>query len=401
VTVYRSSWVVPIVSAPIRDGWVAVEDGVIADLGEGRPAPGAVDLGDVILLPALVNAHTHLELSYLRGAIAPSSLLVEWIRQVMAARRRMADPRDPGIIDAARLAIGDALRTGTGLIGDISNTLVAVPLLREARMPSRVFYELLGFNTADPLGQVRRARAEADEAAGGDAVVSVSIAPHAPYSVSPDLFAAIRADLDAHPGDVSSIHLAESADEVELVAAGTGRWRTLLSDVGAWNDSWRPPGVSPVRYLGNLGFLTSRVLAVHAVQCSAGDLLLLRTRGTPVVSCPRSNRYVGVGSPPLTAFYEAGLTVAFGTDSLASVEDLNLFSELAEARRIAPSIAAGRLLASATLHGARALGAGDRFGSIERGKQGALVAVQTPGAIDDVEEYLVSGVEPEAIERIG
>jgi cytosine/adenosine deaminase-related metal-dependent hydrolase len=143
------------------------------------------------------------------------------------------------------------------------------------------------------------------------------------------------------------------------------------------------------------------VLAVHAVQCDAEDLALLRTHGTAVVSCPRSNRHVGVGSPPLAAFYDAGLTVAFGTDSLASATDLNLFAELAEARRIAPSIPAGVLLASATLHGARALGAGHRFGSIEPGKRAALVAVRAPAAIDDVEEYLVSGVVTDAIRRIG
>jgi len=96
--------------------------------------------------------------------------------------------------------------------------------------------------------------------------------------------------------------------------------------------------------------------------------------------------------PPLGNFYDAGVPVAFGTDSLASVEDLNMFSELAEARRIAPTVTARRLLESATLTGARALGFGDDYGTIEPGKRAALISVRVPAAVRDVEEYLVSGV---------
>src|SRR5690606_12639328 len=126
----------------------------------------------------------------------------------------------------------------------------------------------------------------------------------------------------------------------------------------------------------------------------------LRDLGVTVVSCPRSNVYVGVGSPPLEAFYAAGLDVAFGTDSLASVDDLNMFAELHEARRIAPSIPARRLLESATRIGARALGFGDLFGTIEPGKRAALIAVTVPDDVRDVEEYLVSGIRAEQIRPV-
>ena len=174
-------------------------------------------------------------------------------------------------------------------------------------------------------------------------------------------------------------------------------WRTLLEDLGVWTDAWRPPGTSPVRYLADAGFLDHRVLAVHCVQASSEDAGLLQSLGVTVVSCPRSNAHVGAGRPPLERFYDAGLNVAFGTDSLASVRDLNLFEELAEARRIAPSIAARRLLSSATLGGARALGFEDDFGSIEPGKRAALLAIAVPDGVDDVEEYLVSGVQPSQV----
>jgi cytosine/adenosine deaminase-related metal-dependent hydrolase len=397
--VYRADWILPIADAPISHGWVGVEGGLVTGVGADA-GPGAIDLGHVAVLPALVNAHTHLELSYLKGVVPPADRFLDWIRAILAARRRFPNPDDPGILEAARAGIEEARASGTGLVGDISNTLVTVPLLREAAMPGRVFYELLGFNTDDPATRVSEARNRVDRIDSADGDVRVALAPHAPYSVSPALFSAIREDLDAHPGDVSSVHLGESAEEVEFIWRGTGGWRDVLTSLGAWTDAWRAPGVSPVEYLADLGFLDSRVLAVHGVQCDGDALARLRTLGTTIVTCPRSNRYVGVGDPPLETFYAAGVSVAFGTDSLASVGDLNLFGELAAARRIASRVSARQLLESATLRGARALGFGERLGSLEQGKQAALVAVKVPARVSDVEEYLLSGIEPGAIQWV-
>jgi cytosine/adenosine deaminase-related metal-dependent hydrolase len=264
-------------------------------------------------------------------------------------------------------------------------------------MPAQIFYELLRFNASDPESMTREARAKADAAASRGHMVRVSLAPHAPYSVSPGLFAAIRADLDAHPGDVSSVHLAESPEEIEFIRRGTGPWRALLEELRVWTDAWEPPGVSPVEYLDRLGFLDRRVLAVHGVQLEGDDLDRLRSLDMTVVACPRSNQYVGVGAPPLESFYAIKVNVAFGTDSLASVPDLNLFSELAAARRIAPRVPAASLLESATLCGAHALGFADELGSLEEGKRALLIAVRLPAGVDDVEEYLVGGIEPDAI----
>jgi cytosine/adenosine deaminase-related metal-dependent hydrolase len=133
---------------------------------------------------------------------------------------------------------------------------------------------------------------------------------------------------------------------------------------------------------------------VHCVQCDGADLDLLRQRGVTLVTCPRSNRYVGVGVPPLEAFYATQVNVAVGTDSLASVQDLNLFAELAEARRLAPRVPARALLESATLRGAAALGFEEDLGTIDVGKRASLIAVRTRPGVDDVEEYLVSGITP-------
>jgi aminodeoxyfutalosine deaminase len=284
----------------------------------------------------------------------------------------------------------------------VTNTLATVPALAGARMAAHVFHELIGFGGVNADEQVASARRAIDALASGaiasDRDIRLSLAPHAPYSVSPALFAAIRRDLDAHAASVSTVHLGESPEEVEFLRSGAGPWRTLLENLGAWNDQWEAPQSSPVEYLAEMGLLTASMLAVHGVQFDGADLDRLRTLGVTLVSCPRSNRHVGVGSPPLEAFYAMDVEVAFGTDSLASVDDLNMFSELAEARRIAPKVPARALLRSATLTGASALGFGDQFGSIEPGKRAALVAVRVPQRVSDVEEYLVSGIQPSAIQ---
>jgi cytosine/adenosine deaminase-related metal-dependent hydrolase len=394
MTRFRARWILPIADDPIEDGFIDIADGRVRMVGS-EPPDDCVDLGAVAVLPALVNAHTHLELSYLHERIPPAPSFGEWVTKVMATRREYPDAADPRIVGPARAAIGRARGSGTGLFGDVSNTLVTVPLLRDAGMPAHVFHELTGFTEQDPEARVREARVKADAAAGSD--VRISVAPHAPYSVSAALFGAIRADLDLHPQALSSVHLGENPEEVQLLRDGTGPIREVLESLGRWPAEWTAPGVSPVAYLSDLGFLDGRVLVVHGVQFDGDDLSRLSALGATLVACPRSNVYVGVGSPPLEAFYAMDVDVAFGTDSLASVADLDMLSELAEARRIAPRVPAARLLESATLIGARALGFGRELGSIERGKRAALITVPIPPGTSDVEEYLVSGVDAAGI----
>lgn len=385
---FRADWILPVATRPLRRGWIAIEDGRIG--GVGDDASEAIDLGHVAILPALVNAHTHLELSCLHEQVPAARSFGQWVRSVMALRRDRSD--DARVVEDARRAIEQARASGTGLFGDVSNSLVTVPLLRQAGVPAQVFHELTGFTEPDPDARVRAARDTIESLGAAVDRVRISIAPHAPYSVSAGLFSAIRRDLDAHPPMVSSVHLGETIEEVRLLRDGTGEMRSVLEDLGRWPADWDPPGVSSVEYLSNLGFLDSRVLVVHGVQFDGADLARLSALDATLVSCPRSNRHVGSGSPPLEAFYAMDVDVAFGTDSLASVADLDMFAELAEARRIAPRVPARRLLESATLVGARALGFGDDYGSLEAGRVAQVIVVRVPDGVTDVEEYLVGGV---------
>lgn len=398
MTHFHAAWVLPISDPPIRDGWIAVDDGRIAALGARAPADDAdvVDLGTVAILPGLVNAHTHLELSYLRDEVPPASQFVAWILDIMAARRERPDANAPEILQAVEDGIAECVRCGTAVVGDISNTLVTVAALQRSPLAGIVFYELLRFNAPDPQGLVEEANATLAALPASERI-RTSLAPHAPYSVAPLVLRAIRESIDRAPFVPSSIHLSESAEEIEFIRDGSGPWRSLLESVGAWDPQWTPPGGTPVRFLDEAGFLDARVLAVHGVQMTDDDLARLAARGTTLVTCPRSNFHTGAGAPPIEDFYRSGVRIAVGTDSLASTPDLNVFAELATMRALAPTIPARRLLESGTRQGARALGFEAEYGTIEPGKSARLIAVDVPADVDDVEEYLVSGIRPDQI----
>ncbi len=342
-------------------------------------------------MPALVNAHTHLELSYLRHQVPPSRSFGAWVRTLVEVRRRYPDPFAIEIVERLDQAIGEARASGTGLFGDISNSLASVAALVRAGMPGHVFHEVIGFNLPDASALVTAARQRVDGAARLDGLVRVTIAPHAPYSVSPALFSSISAEV---AGCLSSVHLGESLEELAFLADGSGPIRGALQAIGAWNPEWRPPGCGPVDYIDRFGLLSERLLVVHGVHLTDPELARLGSVGATLVTCPRSNRWVGVGPPPVARFYASGARVAIGTDSLASVEDLNLFAEMAAIRELSTDIPARAILRSATMHGAAALGFGTEFGTIEPGKRAALLAVRIPAGEEAVEEYLVSGIEP-------
>ena len=416
MTVLRAAWVCPISRAPIRDGWVAVRDGRIAAVGGPHdPKPAiARDLGNVAILPGLVNAHTHLELSWLRGRVPPAADFIDWIKQLFITRGGRSERLEDGkVVDAARQAAREMRETGTAGVGDISNSLASIEPIRSCGLRGVVFHELLGFNLLNGQSVIdtRQQRATAVQHAGDS--VRVTVAPHAPYSVSPEMFRAIRDEVNQSPLPVTSVHLGESQGEIEFLRDGSGPWPGILKWVGSTRDDWSPPGVGPVEYLDSLGMLDAHTLVVHGVQLDDRALARLATIGSTLVTCPRSNQWVGVGVPPIERFYASGVKVAVGTDSLASVEDLNLFAELKAMRWLAPSVPARDLLESATRIGAEALGLGDELGTIDAGKRAELLVVDLPdpqalpphgstgaGGVagasrrtSDIEEYLVSGIE--------
>jgi aminodeoxyfutalosine deaminase len=381
--IHRAAWVLPIAGPPIRDGWVAVDHGRIVEVGGSDPSTTPPPTA---ILPGLVNAHVHLELSSMRGRVPPGDRMPAWAERLIALRRSEAQAGGDSIVEA----IEEARASGTALVGDVTNTLASCGPLARGLLSAAIFFELIGFRESDAgrtVGDAEQRLAAIVNHPG----LRATVVPHAPYSVSPDLFRAIARAAGDRP---MSVHLGESPEEIRFLRDGSGPWRGLLEKLDAWSDAWTPPACGPVEYLDRLGLLNQRLLAVHAVHLTDGELHRLANAGATVVTCPRSNRWTGAGDPPVERFFRAGVHVAIGTDSLASVEDLNLFDEMAAVRRLAPSVPARRILESATLTGARALGFDRDFGSIAAGKRAELIAVRIPAGLDDVEEYLVGGIQP-------
>jgi cytosine/adenosine deaminase-related metal-dependent hydrolase len=385
---FRAKWVLPVAQRPIENGWVSVADGRVAAVGAGRAEwPDETDLGDVALLPAFVNAHTHLELSWLEGRVPPAASMPAWIRAQLA--QRASAPSAAEIGRAIGAALASAQASGTALFGDITNTLAAVPVLEASDADAMVFRELLGFNVPSAATLVADAWTSLDAiGALHSSRLTTSVVAHAPYSVAPALFSAIAAGKRGTP---LAVHAGESPEEMEFLQTGQGAFRELLNDLGVWVTSWRAPQCGPIEYLDRRGYLGPGMIAVHGTHLSDADLGRLRDARGFLVTCPRSNVWVGGGAPDASRFYASGVPVALGTDSLASTPTLHMLDELAALRRVAPGVPAARLIESATLVGARALGWEADYGSIEQGKRAVFAAVTIPPGIRDVEEYVVGG----------
>jgi cytosine/adenosine deaminase-related metal-dependent hydrolase len=239
---YHASWVLPIGDPPIRDGWVAVDRDRVVALGKRAPGDTTAerDLGSVAILPGLVNAHTHLELSYLRGALPPASEFVAWIRNVIGARRSHPDPEAADIVQSIECGIEESIRSGTAVVGDISNTLATFGPLERSQLAALVFYELIRFTPPTPTCSSRR------RVVTGRAVHRSrenEPAAHAPYSVAPLVLRAIRRASDRDPFARCSVHVSKPS-RGRVHQDGRGTVSRPSGGSGVWNPSWVAPGVS-------------------------------------------------------------------------------------------------------------------------------------------------------------
>ncbi len=376
----------PIEGPPIKRGRVAVEGGRVAWVGApedaGEPEGERVDLGEGVLLPGLVNAHCHLELSWLAGRVPLPAEFVPWIVALVEARAAETP-------EAAGAATRDAIRvleeTGTVGVGDVSNTLNHLDLLGASKLEAVVFCELLGWNPAAAPEVLRRVDQRIDSTGWRPAPnVEIRLAAHAPHSVAPELFKALR-----QRGGIAALHLAESPTESRFLRGGDEEWAGFL-EKRAGDVPFVPPGVSPVRYMADLGVLHPGLVAAHCVHVDAGDRRILARAGVHVAVCPRSNRNLGVGIPSVPDLLADGVSLCLGTDSLASSPSLDLLDDAAALRREFPSVGAAALVAMATAGGAEALGFAD-LGSIAPGKRAAFAFAPTSGPIADPLEFLLSG----------
>lgn len=372
---HRAEWLVQVCVPPVQNGGVVTVGGRVVAAGAfeevRKECPARVrtfDHGSAALFPALVNCHTHLELSALKGMIPfPQPGFRQWLTLLFELR---AAKEPNAAIQSLRLGELEAFRNGTGLCGDITNGGAAATSGFQA-LERRIFLELLGFN----LDSIQAALPP-DVSIGGTVAV-----PHSVYSVSAPIIAECKALARAR-GLPFTIHVCEHLEEIEFLETGTGFCRELLERLGRLEPAWKPPGKTPIEYLEGLGVLDSNTLLVHAVHLTDSDWALAAKRSCTAVFCPRSNQNLGVGRPRMERALSLGLTSCLATDSLASNEDLNLFAEAGHVLDNHPRIVPAKVLEMITLNPARALGYAGEFGCIAPGARSNMLAVQVGAGVD-------------------
>jgi cytosine/adenosine deaminase-related metal-dependent hydrolase len=390
-TIYTARWVLPIVSPAIEDGAVAIDDSKIVAAGP-RPEvvsrfPGSrvSDFGQAAILPGLVNAHSHLELTVMRGLLENEEHdFAAWLRKLTTAR--MAMTGEDLLVSATCGAI-EAARAGVTCFGDSSSsTIHAMKALREVGLRGIVYQESFGPDprlASENVAKLHEQIAELHPLE--DELVRAGVSPHAPYTVS-----AAQLELTARLAIDEKLplmmHAAESQAEKSFMRDGLGRFAEGLKARGI---EWRAPGVSTMEYLARHGILETKPLLAHCINVDDSDLELVKQSGAGIAHCPRSNAKLGHGRAPFANFLSHGINVGLGSDSVASNNTCDILEEARFATLLGrlpfsggllPAVTAEQALFAATLGGARSLGLENQIGALAEGMQADITVVSLNGA---------------------
>jgi cytosine/adenosine deaminase-related metal-dependent hydrolase len=375
--VYTARWVLPIARPAIENGAVGVDDGRIAYVGPAADAPPGErrDLGDCALMPGLVNVHTHLELTVMRGWLEDLPFR-QWIIRLTKARQEVLNPAR--LLASARIGIAEGLLAGITTYADTCESGVVHQALREMGARGVMYLEVFGPQDAQSDEALSALGSRVAVVRQNDSSrVRTGISPHAPYSVSDALFRG-AADLAVADSLPIAVHVAESVAEQQLVTEADGDFADALRARGI------PVAVraeSPIALLERTGVLRARPLLIHCVQVSESDLRRVAAHDAAIAHCPASNAKLGHGSANLPAFLEANIRTGLGSDSVASNNRMDLLDEA----RLAVLFARARTqhwntisstlgIELATLRGAQALGLDREIGSLVVGKAADLAA---------------------------
>jgi len=414
LTIHRAKWIVPVEGPPVENGAVAVFGDRIAKVGTAsevcRNMLGKViDHGEVILCPGLVNSHVHLELSPLKWRLSPTGSFVTWVRSLVGARNEIS-PEE--WVEPIEQAVQELKKNGTAVIGDVGNQEI-VPIMAneiaEWPLGGYFFHELLCPKKEDAsriakdieinIGRegpitlnTLKVSTDSDTRDEQGITFIYGLSAHSCYTVAPELLKTIKA-WNSNFSIPFSLHVAESPEEIEFFSSRKGPLRELLEERGHWPLGYEIPKGSPFNYLDSLGLMDESMLCVHCVQVTDEDINIIKRHGASVCLCPRSNIFLGVGTPPADKFLRAGINVCLGTDSLASNDQLSIFAEMSSLASIFPEIPAESIFRAATIGGARAMGLHRHFGTLSPGKSPHFLSVRgETTTLDnlDLYEYLVN-----------
>lgn len=395
-TLYCARWVIPISSSAIADGAIAVEGQQIVSVASRTalavkfPHATVRDFGESAIIPGLVNAHSHLELTAMRGFLdSEEKDFFGWLRKLTNARLEKMTADDMYV--SAAWGVCEAVRAGVTCVADASDSASAsMKALRDVGLRGIVYQESFG---PDPRWATENFEKLKTKIGGlrkqETALIKCGVSPHAPYTVcGPQLEMISRFALDENLPLM--MHAAESRMEVSLIRDGLGPFVDGLRHRGI---EWTTPGVSPIQYLNDHGVLQTSPLLAHCIHIDEADIETLKQTKTKVAHCPKSNAKLGHGIAPFQKLLDEGIEVGLGSDSVASNNTCDLLEEARFALLLSRSQSAGsvpprlisadEVLQSATLGGARALGLDNQIGELREGLQAdfAVMSLERPRQI--------------------
>jgi 5-methylthioadenosine/S-adenosylhomocysteine deaminase len=373
MTIYEADWVCPASSAPSPNGKLAVDNGRIAAAGNGG---NRVAFPGCAIIPGFVNAHSHIELTILRGYLDKLQF-ADWIPRLTDAKYNVLSRAD--MLASARLGAIEMLRAGVTCLGEVMDLGTAWDAMLEFDLQGIAYQEVFGPAESQAVEAMAALREKIEVYRRQEtATLRVGVSPHAPYTVSARLYREVN-DFAQEEGLRLTAHIGESQEEGAFVRWGGGifaeRWNARGIPV-------QPPGCSPVAYLDRLGLLRPEMLAVHAIDLEDGDFEILREKRPALVHCPKSNAKLAHGVAQLSRILKTGIVLGLGTDSVASNNVVDIFEEMRAAifqqrgatKRL-DSLDAETVFRMATLGGAECLGLADQLGSLDIGKRADFVVV--------------------------
>ncbi len=383
-TVHTAKYVLAEAGLLLRNAAVHVSDpGRISRIEPWHGPPlkletKVVDWGDAIILPGLVNSHTHLELSRLSKESLPASSFTGWLSGLIRERGQWTPE---AYLEAVTSGAMQSMASGTTLVADISASGWSRQALKWAKVRKVVFEEVVSLAPGMAItildGLIARL-----ERAEPDHLLSCSASPHAPYSVSAELYRA-TAEMAHQRGVRLATHVAETLPELEFLKSGSGEFRDFLDRLGVLPDGWVPPRMTPIAYLDSLGVLAKPALLVHCNYLDEDSMSRILSRNCSVVYCPRSHSYFGHQPHPVRRMLDMGINVALGTDSLACNDSLSVLDEMRFLFKNRPDLKCDEIFRMATLNGAVALDFGGVLGRLRRGSWADMTVLRLPETLND------------------
>lgn len=384
--IMAAEWVLPISSPPIQNGAIVIENDRIIAVDKKEKLVRAFhtstleNFGAAAIIPGLINCHSHLELTVMRGLLDDvEDDFLAWLLKLTKVRAEFLTAGDIEL--SALLGAAEGARAGVTCFADVGrNGLAAVKALRQVGLRGIIYQETeFSPDAARAEGDFQKLKEKYLAIKSHESpLIEAGISPHSPYTVCAELFRKI-AEFAIDENIKTSIHTAESDIEEAFMLRGGGLFSGLWKKSGI---TWKPPGTSSVQYLSSLGVLESKPLLVHCVNADENDLGLIAGSGSTIAHCPKSNAKFGHGAAPLEKFLANDVIVGLGSDSVASNNSCDIIEEARFAALSARNrddsrrfISAAEMLEMMTLGGARALGLSDITGSLEAGKQADLAVV--------------------------